>query len=175
MKYLFSITLFCLAGSSVFAQTDNKSSEKDFQQQMQEMQQQLMEQFQKLGLDNMSFSFPDNLWDSTYSFHLDTFIDGERMGSHFFFSPFGQDSSFFKGLFDDDSFFKGFQPFGDGSGWTFPPDFGQWNDENSAIEAPDDGLLPEERLRKQENQSPDSDNKIDQEAPKKPKIKTIRI
>ena len=75
-----------------------------------------------------------------------------------------------------DPFSRGTNPFGGGFQWTFPPKMGTpENDENSAIDAPDDGLLPEERLRMQEEGKTKSLEKKITPAPNNPKIKTIRI
>ena len=67
-------------------------------------------------------------------------------------------------------------PFSDGFQWSFPPGFGLPDqDENSAIDAPNDGLLPEERLRSDENGGKKPSEKQPTPASKKPKIKTIRM
>lgn len=176
MKQIPFFLLCCLLSGSVFAQTKKDPSVQDIQQQMLEMQRQLMQQFQQMSPGGNGFAMPEFKWDTTFSFSFDTLMGGNSRSSRFFFSPFGQDTSFLQGFGDFDSLFGGENPFGSGFQWTFPPGFGSpENDENSAIDAPDDGLLPEERLRNQENKDGKSAEKKAAPASKNPKIKTIRI
>lgn len=177
MKQTTFLFLFCclLAGSAL-GQTKKEPSMQDIHQQMLEMQRQLMQQFQQMSPGGNGFAMPEFQWDTTFSFSFDTLIGGNGMRSQFFFSPFGQDTAFMRGFGDLDSMFDSENLFGDGFQWTFPPGFGKHeNDENSAIDAPDDGLLPEERLRQQENMDAKPHEKQAAPASKNPKIKTIRI
>ncbi len=172
--FLFSLCLL-LAGTAL-GQTKKEPSFQDIHQQMLEMQRRMMQQFQQMSPGMNGFSMPEFSWDTTFSFRFDTLIEGNGMSSRFFFSPFGSDSTFMRGFGDFDSFFDRASPFGRGFQWTFPPNFDPpGNGENSAIEVPDDGLLPEERLRLQENKDGKPAEKKAEPIPKNPKIKTIRI
>lgn len=166
----------CLLAGSAFGQTKKDPSMQDIHQQMLEMHRQMMQQFQQMSPGTNGFAMPEFKWDTTFSFSFDTLIEGNGMRSRFFFSPFGSDTTFMRGFGDLDSFFDRGNPFGNGFQWTFPPGFeSPENDENSAIEAPSDGMLPEERLRIQEKKEGDPAEKKAEPAPKNPKIKTIRI
>lgn len=174
MKQLTKVVLLCLLAVPVFSQTQKDPSFQEMQQRMLEMQRQLMQQFQQM--DGGAFSMPEFKWDTTYSFQFDTLIGSDGMSGSFFFSPFGQDSSFMQDFWGKDPFSDGFNPFDGGFQWTFPPRSGfPENDENSALEGDDDGLLPEERLRKEENGETMPEKKKAPPAAKKSKIKTIRI
>ncbi len=146
------------------------------QREMLEMQRKIFQQFQQMSPDNPAFAMPDMRWDTTFSFHFDTLIDGNSMSRSFFFSPFGQDTSFMRGFGGDNPFFDQTNPFGGGFQWSFPPGFGfPENEENSALGDPGDGLLPEERLRKESEGGANPSEKQAPSPEKKPKIKTIRI
>ncbi len=176
MKQITFFFLCCLLTGSALGQTKKDPSMQDIQQQMLEMQRQLMQQFQQMSPGGNGFAMPEFKWDTTFSFSFDTLIGGNRRSSGFFFSPFGQDTASMHGFGDFDSLFDGIAPFGEGFQWAFPPGFSfPENDENSAIDAPADGLLPEERLRKQENKDAKPAEKQAAPAPKNQKIKTIRI
>lgn len=169
MKFFIKTTLFCLLATPIFAQkTPKEPTQKDIQREMLEMQRQIMEQFKNMSPDGSAFSMPEFKWDTTFSFRFDTLFDGGA-GGQFFFSPFGQDTAFFRNFFGDGAFGEGFQ-------WSFPPGLGfPENEENSALEDPGDGLLPEERLRKEQEEGAAVPEKHAAPEQKKPKIKTIRI
>ena len=172
MKAFTQTLLFCLMMGQVLAQTQKEPSLQDFQRQMLEMQRQMLQQFQQLSPGGSSG------WDldTTFSFQFDSLFGNQGMGQRFFFSPFGQDTSFMPDFGDEAPSMDGFNPFGGGIQWAFPPGFGfPENEENSALDDPGDGLLPEERLRKTpEDAAKPSEGQAVPE-PKKPKIKTIRI
>lgn len=176
MKLLSKIILFCFLAGPVFAQTKKEPTLQDIQQEMLEMQRRFFQQFQQDSPDDPANANPQFKWDTTFTFRFDTLSDGQRIGRSFFFSPFGQDTTFMRGFGGSDPFFDGFNPFGDLFQWPFPPERGvPQNDENSALGDPGDGLLPEERLRKE----PEGDAKAPQKKPqtpaKKPKTKTFQI
>jgi hypothetical protein len=180
MKWLTSTMLFCFLTASAWAQTKKAPSLQDMQRDMQEMQRQLWQQLQQTP-GGGSFALPEWKWDTTFSFQFDTIMGDQGFSQQFFFSPFGQDTSFFRGLFDSNPFMDGFKPFGEGFQWSFPPLPGfPGNDENSALTPSDDGLLPEERLRIDDvpetgpSTAPPAE-KQPAPAPNKSKIKTIRL
>jgi hypothetical protein len=142
---------------------------------MMEMQRQMMQQF---GWNEGLFQGDNQMrFDTSFSFRWDTtFSDGN--GSFFFrLGPQGIDTSgrMNQGMFPDmgsffDDFFKSFD---------LPQQNGQWYgfpDENQNMpESPEnDGLLPEERLRKEEDTNQKSPTQP-ATPNKKPKLKTIRI
>lgn len=176
MKPYIQVFIFCLLAGPVFSQKKDAPTIQDIQRQMQEMQRQLFQQFDQMSPGH-SFSMPEFKWDTTFSFNFDTtIIGGDGMGSRFFFAPFGQDTSAMRDFWGSDPFSREGNPFGGGFQWTFPPKMGvPENDENSAIDVPDDGLLPEERLRIQEEGKSKPSEKKNTPAPNNPKIKTIRI
>lgn len=167
MKKTIVFCMMLLGGIHLGAQTSKTPEMPDLWREMENMQKQLMQQFRNLSPSH-------NLeWDTTYSFRIDTFLNGDGFNGRFFFSPFGRDTSILSDFFnfdpfsdDLDAFFRPFQ-------WAIPE-----NDENSALEDRQDGLLPEERLRMEES-VPETPPAIPQapETPlsKKPKIRTIRI
>ncbi len=121
------------------------------------------------------FAFPEN--DSSYTFRFDTTITGDNFSGTFRFGPFSGDST----LRDSDPF--GFewlrnQLFGNGAESDF---WGQPAPETMPGETqPDEEhLLPEERLRLEEEQSekgaPQKKSPAAPAQPAKPKIKSIRI
>ncbi len=176
MKKISLFFLCCMLAGSAIGQTKKDPSVQDIQQQMLEMQRQLMQQFQQMSPGGNGFAMPEFKWDTTFSFSFDTLIGGNGRGSGFFFSPFGQDSASMRGFGDFDSLFDGMAPFGEGFQWAFPPGFSfPENDENSAIDTPDGGVLPEERLRMEEKKDGQPAEKKAAPASKNPKIKTIRI
>jgi hypothetical protein len=139
----------------------------ELQRQLLEMQRRMFQDLQSSPFGGPDFALPQ--WDSTFQFRFDTtFEDGSAM-QFFRFSPFDvQVDSLSRESFRD--FDRFFEQFFDGAMPSQP-----WpeNEENSAIEERNDGLLPEERLR-QEGEKPKSDVP-DKPAPKKYKAKTIRI
>ena len=177
MRTLFPATLllffsiaFCPKAA---AQTP---SFEELHRQMLEMQRQMMEQLRNSPFHDPNFALPQ--WDTTFQFRFDTTFEGGRFSQHFFhFSPFGNDSTmrgdflgfdrFFEQFFNSETPFK--QP--DYGIYDFPQDDGQQP-------ALGDELLPEERLRRQEELEK---SKKMNPAPKTtepkpdPKVKTIRI
>ncbi len=156
----FSSILFGLLLSvNCAAQTQDPAFER-LDQMMQRMQEQMRRSMQfdsSFGRGQMQIS-PDS--NSFFYFHVDTSFNGT--GSEFFdFSPFG--SPDMQDFFGMDPLFKQFFGPQHGPG-EFPSDDGQSLEE--------DGLLPEERLRLQEEKEKNGEKT----APAaKPKVKTIRI
>jgi hypothetical protein len=176
MKCFFKTILFLLLAGPVFAQTPREPSIQDLQRQMLEMQRQMLQQLQEFSPDNLGFSMPQFQWDTTFSFSFDTLINGGSGSTRFFFSPFGSDSTFMRHFDDTDPFQDDFSPFGQRFQWPLPPQSGfPENDENSALDDPGDGLLPEERLRNEGGDGANAPKKPTPVAPNKSKIKTIRI
>lgn len=178
MQLLSKTILFCLAALPVFAQTKKEPSMQDFQREMLDMHRRLFEQFNHISPENPGFSMPEWKWDTTLSFKIDTFYGDQGTGfsQRFFLSPFGRDSNFLNDFFGANPFPGGTTPFGEPFQWSFPPGSGfPENEENSALDDPGDGLLPEERLRKESETGTTTPEKSIAPEPKKPKIKTIRI
>jgi hypothetical protein len=170
MKFLFKTIFFFLGINGLFAQTSPQPQMRDFLKEFEEMQRRM---FKNLRGDN--FNLHGFQWDTTFSFKFDT-LGGDGWSHRFFFSP-DQPDSLWMGKFQDGN------PFGEGSQFwdgifEWPPRLqnpsNPEQDENSAIDGPDDGLLPEERLRK-EAESPSATDKSEKNKPKKSNIKTIRI
>ncbi|MCC6463019.1 MAG: hypothetical protein IT260_21295 [Saprospiraceae bacterium] len=112
---------------------------------------------------------PDS--NSFFYYHIDTSFNGLGGPEFFQFSPF--DDSPMSGFPDFDrllqQFFNGSDPFfSEPQPGTLPPDDGQEG-------AGEDQLLPEERLRLQEQQGTAPPNPAAPPQPTKPKVKTIRI
>ena len=109
---------------------------------------------------------------SFFYFHVDTSLNGIGGSDFFRFSPFGAPNQ--DGFFDMDSLFEQFFNRMDRKnprhGYRDAP-----ADDGNA-EQPEDELLPEERLRLQEEQKqPGTDPAPQPAKPEKPKVKTIRI
>ena len=157
----FTCVLFALP-LQVAAQ--ERSILEEMQQQLQQMQQRMMQGLQGFG---------DGMDSSGLSFHFDTSFNGGS--AHFFqFSPPGDSlSTNPSGL---EEFFREMFDFGGSSGsagaQTFPRDDGN-------MPHPDDELLPEDRLRQQNQQPADSrPAPAKPKAPpakKKPPVESIRI
>lgn len=173
---------FALSASSLFAQRDAKSPRfEDMQRRMMELQRQLMQDMQRSPFFDFDIRAPFNRDSSTsFSFRFDTtFQLGD--GGFFHFRQFGSDS-LARGMFHDmDQMFGRMFDFGDepfrrrlddGHGQSFPSDDGHGLQQ-------EDGLLPEERLRLEEEggkkQKSDPDKRLDSPSGKKKEIKTIRI
>ena len=143
---------------------------------MLDMQQRMMEQLRNSPFGDPNFAMPQ--WDTTFQFRFDTAFEGGNMSQFFRFSPFGGDST----LQQDDFFGFGriFDQFFNLDGQFGQPDYGIRDFPQDDGEKPqsEDDLLPEERLRLQE-ETEKSGKK--QSAPKPadpkpdPKVKTIRI
>lgn len=167
---LFLVGSFLCIAQQADAQT--RPSLADMQREMADMQRRLMQQMQH-AFDG--FDTPKG-GDSSYYFHFDTTIIGDGSGSSFFhFSPFGSDSTMQGSFGNMDKMLQDFFGFGQSTPSTSPES--RFDDGNRS----DDELLPEERLREEE-QSGSSINppkKTPQPAtkkePVKPAIKTIRI
>jgi hypothetical protein len=171
MQKLLTALLFFTALQAVTAQTN--PSLQDMQRRMLEMQKQLMQELQNNGMGGSFFSFPGG--DSTYTFRFDTTITGDNFSGSFHFGPFGGDSTMRDNLFGSDWLNQFF-----GSG----PDDDAW-DQSEPREIPDENegehMLPEERLRLEEEQeksgksTPGKATPSDKKQADKPKIKTVRI
>lgn len=166
MKNILPLALFLLFCGTTFAQTKKAPEAPDFWQEFQKMQQQLMQSLRDMPQGG-AFQ-----WDTTFTFGFDSLFNGGGYSGHFFMNPFGQDTTGMDNPFGD-SPLQGFQ-------WSFPPGFmTPENDENSAIQDQGDGLLPEERLRREDDEksgkAPSDDKSVAPEPAKKPKVKTIRI
>lgn len=155
------------------AQTPTPSFE-DMRRQMLEMQRQMFEHLQ-----NFSFEHPNFTKDTTFFFHFDTTFEGGSISRFFHFSPFGNDSIQQQDdFFGFDNWFNQFFNLDDGQ--FEQPDFGirDFPKDDGGQTQNEDELLPEERLRQQE-EAEKSGKK--QSAPKTaepkpdPKVKTIRI
>jgi hypothetical protein len=147
MKHILIITLFLTVSGRVCAQTADPFREmEDAFNRMRQWQQQLMEQ----GFGN-AYTFPGGDSSSFY-FHIDTTFSGS-----FDFSPFDQNgmgNSFFD---EADAFFRQFfgeSPLGQNRGQQ--PRV-QGDDGNTP---PEDGLLPEERLRQEQPAPSKSPSKL---------------
>lgn len=167
MKNALFVALGLLISAPVFCQQADPFEEMGRQmneafERMRQLQERMMQQ----GFGN-AFTMPDG--DSSFFyFHIDTTFSGD---GDFHFSPFGNDGmggSFFFGdpgdIFRD--FFNGSpfeQPF------TRPSE--PADDGNTP---PDDGLLPEERLRNREN-APKQESQPKKTPSKKPDPNVIRI
>lgn len=154
-----------MIGAPTGAAAQGRSLVEEMQERLLQMQQQMMQDLQ--GLEQSGDS-------SGIYFHFDTTFNGDNgQGSaHFFrFTPPGDSLSsdpsgleeFFRGMFDigDPTEAAGAQP--------FPKDDGN-------MPHPDDELLPEDRLRLQEQQPAASPAKpAKPPAKKKPVVESIRI
>ena len=169
MKILIKTILFCSLSSVIVAQTQQEPSLQDIQRELSEMQRRMFDGFKQQDMLSRGFSNPGFQWDTTFTLRLDTLsLDG--WSGKYFLSPFGQDSMGQRDFWGNVPFPEVFREF-----------FGlldnplSESDENSALDMPDDGLLPEERLRKSEEKAPAPSDAPAAPAPKKPNIKTIRI
>lgn len=173
-----SMLIFSLAPCHQAVAQNTPPSFREMERQMLEMQQRLMEQFRNSPFNDPNFAMPQ--WDTTFFFRFDTTIEGGNMSHFFHFSPFGADSTRQKGFFGFDNFFNQF--------FNLNPQFGQpdygirdFPKDDGNVPQDDDELLPEERLRQQEEQGENPENR--KPAPKSksvepkpdPKVKTIRI
>jgi hypothetical protein len=173
MKKIPFAGLFFLIAISVAAQQKSPSFE-ELQRQMLELQQQMLKEFHNNPFGGGMFTIPEG--DSSYTFRFDTTITGDNFSGTFRFGPFSGDST----LRDSDPF--GFewlrnQLFGNGSDSDF---WGPAPDTMPRETQPEDEpLLPEERMRLEEEQSgkgaTEKGNPAAPAKPAKPKIKSIRI
>ena len=172
----FSLLIFIsVCAPAATAQRTDPTFE-ELHRQMMEMQRQLMEELRQSPFNNLGFATPKG--DSTFFFRFDTTFDGGSVSQFFHFSPLHSDSTMRGNFFGFDDMFDQFfnqrppssQP--DNGIGDFPKDDGTQN-------RSEEDLLPEERLRQQENGT-------DKPAPKQvkpkaaepkpdPKVKTIRI
>ena len=173
-KSLF-LLLFLAAFNAVSAQQNNPSLQ-DMQRRLMDMQKQLMQELQNGGMGGSFFSFPQGA-DSSYTFRFDTTIIGDNFSGSFHFGPFGGDSSSMRDPFFGNDLFRQF--FGND-----PDNFwGQKGPKDAPAETETEGehLLPEERLRLEEEQEKSGKSKPGKPVPSerkqdaKPKIKTIGI
>lgn len=167
MKKLLSTLLLLSAIQIVSAQ--QTPTFEEMQRRLLQLQQQMMQDLQNNSFGGSFFSMPGG--DSTYTFRFDTTIVGDNFSGSFHFGPFTNDSTA-QGNFGGADWMNKF--FSDEFWGTSPS-------EDSTEENDDEHLLPEERLRMEEEQG-QSGKKMPQKkepaAPKdadKPKIKTVRI
>jgi hypothetical protein len=135
--------------------------------------------------DSSSFFFRfDTTLTNGRMFRFDTTFSNGNSGFHFFFGRDTTAQQFFRGF---GQLFGDMMDMNDGFGWEErqPEDADNPRDDGHRRRQNDDGLLPEERLRKEEKQpeegkksmdADDSDKSKKEPAPaKKSKIKTTRI
>lgn len=149
MKHFF---LACLMGIATFGQVSAQTepSLDDIQSQMEQMQQQMMQMF---GIDSSQvFTMPFEGMDTTFFFKSDTSFLGNGFGGFFRSNPLGLDENgdmdmnqMFRSFGDLIEMFDGMEGM-DGFS-TYPP-----ADDGGMYEGEED-LLPEERLRQEENGS----------------------
>lgn len=166
MKNILPLAFSLLFSGTAMAQTSKTPESPDFWREFEKIQQQLMQSLQNMPQGG-AFQ-----WDTTFTFGLDSMLNGHGFSGQFFMSPFGQDTTGTGNWFGD-SPFQNFQ-------WSFPPGFMTPDkDENSAIQDQGDGLLPEERLRREEDEkagkTPPPAKPSSPEPAKKSKVQTIRI
>lgn len=178
MRTLKSFMLSALFLTTFAGQTSAQDfpTFEDLQRQMREMQRQMMEQLRNNPLNNLDFAVPR--WDTTFQFRWDTTFEGGNFSRQFFqFSPFGNDSTQQDDFLGFGRFFDQFFNFG-----KLPekPDYGihDFPTDDGAVLPGDDDLLPEERLRQQEETDKSRKKQgvpKNEEAKPDPKVKTIRI
>jgi hypothetical protein len=173
MKQRILIALGCLLAQLAVAQQQRQApSLQDLQREMLDMQRRMFEQFERGGFGNNLFAFPEGR-DSAFFFHFDTTFSGNGFSGSFRFGPFGgfeADSSGQRGGFGDlDRMFQQFFNFGD----MMMPKLPDSEEDNTPSDS--DGLLPEERLRKEEEAQKTGKSQDKTPQKPKPKIKTIRI
>lgn len=169
LLFFFTLTV----GQKAIAQTQPPSF-REMERQLLEMQQQMMEQLRNSPFNDPNFAMPQ--WDTTFFYRLDTTFEGGNMSQFFRFSPFGSDSTS-----QDDfwGFGRMFDQFFNPGGDIEKPDYGigDFPKDDGGKPQNDEELLPEERLRQQE----ETEQKPPAPAPKSadpkpdPKVKTIRI
>jgi hypothetical protein len=171
------LLFFMLTYSQKTVAQTQPPSFREMERQMLEMQQQLMEQLRNNPFNDPNFAMPQ--WDTTFFFRLDTTIEGGSMSQFFHFSPFGGDST------NQDDFWgfgRMFEQFFNPDGQFEQPDYGigDFPQDDGDKQKNGEELLPEERLRQQE-ETEKTEKKQAQPAPKSaepkpdPKVKTIRI
>lgn len=160
-KILIAFLFFGLAQAATAQQ--NTPSMQDIEKQMQ----QFMEEFRKGFSGGNFFNMPGS--DSSYTFRFDTTFSGDNFFGSFHFGPFGSDSTLRSDPFGSDFFQQFFQGLDDNFWRGTSPEEDQTGEEH---------LLPEERLRleeEKERSGKESPAKTTPEEPAKPRIKTIRI
>lgn len=177
MTRLFITFFAALTLSTVLAQQDPFV---EMQRRMAEMQRRMMQQLQGGSLGNGSFR-----QDTSFFFRFDTTFSSDGGGGrmHFFrSSPFGSDSTgTAPGLGDFWGFDRMLQDFFNfdtpGSGFDMGDD--QMPQDDGNMGRTEDDLLPEERLRQQEQAAQQKSPKTPPATPKakdkKRKVETIRI
>jgi hypothetical protein len=168
-----ALILFFAIANTALAQNNNQPFSEDFERQMLEMQRRLMDEFR-------NFARPQ--WDTTYQYRFDTTFEGGSMSQFFRVLPFGIDTLSRSDFSDFDRMFEEFEQFFNFDGQLTEPDYGirDFPEDDGAKPAEDDELLPEERLRQQDEPQQKQPGRKGQPAkpaePKPdPKIKTIRI
>jgi len=172
MRTLKSLTVTLLLFAAGPASAQDFPTFEELQRQMREMQRQMMEQLRNSPFNDPNFAVPQ--WDTTFQFRFDTTFEGGNMSQFFRFSPFGSDSTLQNGFLDFDRFFGDFFNL---DNQYKQPDYGiQDFPKDDGTEQPSDGLLPEERLRRQEESEKAGKKQSKPAEPKPdPKVKTIRI
>ncbi|MBL7783738.1 MAG: hypothetical protein JNM22_21055 [Saprospiraceae bacterium] len=167
MKKLLTALLLLSAVQLVSAQ--QTPTFEDMQRRLLQLQQQMMQELQNNSFGGSFFTIPGG--DSTYTFRFDTTIVGDNFSGSFHFGPFGSDSTAQGDFFGSDWMTKFF-----GDDFRGTPPTGDSTDENNS-----EHLLPEERLRMEEEQgqsgkkSPENKKPAAPKDADKPKIKTVRI
>lgn len=174
------ILFFAICHSAAAQNKQQQPFFEDFERQMLEMQQRLMDQFRNSPFNDRGFANPQR--DTTFQFRFDTTFEGGSMSQFFRISPFGLDTLSRGDFSDFDRIFEQFEQFFNFDGQQTPPDYDirDFPEDDGANPAEDDDMLPEERLRQQEEQPRTQPDRKGQPAkptaPKPdPKIKTIRI
>lgn len=165
MQKIFTAFLFFSLAHAATAQQKSPSI-----QEMEKQMQQLMEELRKGFSGGSFFNMPGG--DSSYTFRFDTTITGDNFFGSFQFGPFGGDSTMRNDPFGSD-FFQQFRNDMDNFWRGFSPE--ETPEEDQSGEEP---LLPEERLRleeEKERSGKEPSDKTKPSEPAKPKIKTIRI
>ncbi len=170
-----SLLLLLLGAVAIVSAQQKSPALEQLERQMLDMQRQLIQEFHNNPFGGGLFAFPDQ--DSSYTFRFDTTFTGDNFSGSFHFGPFSSDSSQHNDLQGFEWFRN--QIFGDGQQGDF---WGQGQPENRTDEVPPgtENLLPEERLRLEEEQqaeqkTPKGDKSATQPKPAKSTIKTIRI
>ena len=174
---VFSFLLFALICIQTTSAQNTQPTLEDIERRMMEMQRRMMEQLRNSPFDGPNFALPQG--DTVFQLRFDTTFEGGNMSQFFRFSPFGSDSTLQDGFFDlgrmFDQFFNLDGQFGE-------PDYGIGDFPKDDGDKPqtEDDLLPEERLRQQEesgNKTPVKPAPKSKSAEPKPdpRVKTIRI
>jgi hypothetical protein len=177
--FLFILMLATAVVQGQNRRNDNLPSLEEMQRRMMELQREMFREFRDSPFREF-FNLPDSSGrDSDQSYELDTtFSDGSRMYFRRFFGPMMENDSidgaddFFRGfgrMFEELDNLNGEEPGIRRFDRSLPKDDGNTE--------PEDGLLPEERLREEKRSpaTPGKDKPAAAPEKKKSKIKTERI